>query len=378
MAHPTMIIIFLITMGCICGLLVLALGHSSSAAVLLYDLSSGGQGCIEQAQQILTHQLQQQISCLAWRPENCSNLAVGCAGGVALWSMGKLPVAASSIHKGDTAAGWVTFLPFKHKCRVTALSWSPDGRLLAGSSGDCNRLMVWDIALGVGSALRLGLQPVTILAWSPDGNYLFAAAQAGRFFRYDTSNWSVRAWNTPPGSAVRAAAWAPDSGVMLMALSGSSYLVAMHLVGSGQHQTEQLLPVMLPGVSDALDKEQQHTSCIENLAWDATGNRLAVVLTHPHPAAGTIALYSTTFQPVVNCTLIGFVQPGAAADHTADTAPQDQDNDQQAPASAHSSRALQVAFASAAGKAGALLSLGKCNASSGDALAAVLNVPMYF
>lgn len=44
---------------------VLALGHSISGAVLLYDLSSGGQGCIEQARQILTHQLQQQVNPLA-------------------------------------------------------------------------------------------------------------------------------------------------------------------------------------------------------------------------------------------------------------------------------------------------------------------------
>lgn len=45
---------------------------------------------------------------------------------------------------------------------------------LAGSSLDCNRLMVWDVALGVGAKLRLGLVPVHLLSWSPDGNFLFA------------------------------------------------------------------------------------------------------------------------------------------------------------------------------------------------------------
>jgi len=64
----------------------------------------------------------------------------------------------------------------------------------------------------------------------------------------------VRAWHTHSGAAVTAAAWAPDSSMVLMALSSSSYLVAMHFVGNGQHQAEQLLPVLLPGVSDALDK----------------------------------------------------------------------------------------------------------------------------
>jgi hypothetical protein len=50
---------------------------------------------------------------------------------------------------------------------------------LAGSSLDCNRLMVWDVALGVGVKLRLGLVPVHLLSWSPDGNYLFAGAWFG-------------------------------------------------------------------------------------------------------------------------------------------------------------------------------------------------------
>lgn len=62
-------------------------------------------------------------------------------------------------------------------CRVSALSWSPDGRLLAGSSVDCNRVVVWDVALGMGAALRLGLEPITCLSWSPDRSYLFAGAR---------------------------------------------------------------------------------------------------------------------------------------------------------------------------------------------------------
>jgi hypothetical protein len=45
---------------------------------------------------------------------------------------------------------------------------------LAGSSLDCTRLMVWDVALGVGAKLRLGLVPVHLLSWSLDGNFLFA------------------------------------------------------------------------------------------------------------------------------------------------------------------------------------------------------------
>ncbi|WIA38093.1 hypothetical protein OEZ86_001455 [Tetradesmus obliquus] len=345
-----------------CNKQQLAVGHSGSGAVLLYDLSAGaaaaasgddaGDGVLSQAQQVLTHQLQQQVGCLAWRPVHCSSLAVGCLGGVALWSLGKAPLAASSSqHRGRengggggaaggaAQGGWVTFLQFKHGCRVSSLSWSPDGRLLAGSSSDCSRVMVWDVALGVGASLRLGLQPITCLQWSPDGGYLFAgvgaslwlglqpitclqwspdggylfaAARCGRFFLYETATWTLRSWDTPAGSAVTAAAWAPDASAVLLALSGSSQLVALYLVGQPPNLTEQLLPVTLPGVSDA-QQDQPGASCIADLAWDPHGSRLAVALQQPHAAAGTVALFSTTHKPVVECSLIAFVQPGAAA-----------------------------------------------------------------
>jgi hypothetical protein len=52
------------------------------------------------------------------------------------------------------------------------------------------------------------------------------------------------------GSAVTAAAWAPDASAVLLALSGNSQLVALYLVGQPPNLTEQLLPVSLPGVSD--------------------------------------------------------------------------------------------------------------------------------
>lgn len=48
---------------------------------------------------------------------------------------------------------------------------------------------------------------------------------------------------------------------------------------------------------------------VSDWAWDPTGERLAVLLTHPHPAAGCIALYATSVDPVVHAQLIGFARP---------------------------------------------------------------------
>jgi len=49
---------------------------------------------------------------------------------------------------------------------------------------------------------------------------------------------------------VAGAAWAPDSSVLLLSMTGSNFLVALHIVGQPTKMTEQLLPVALPGVSD--------------------------------------------------------------------------------------------------------------------------------
>lgn len=51
------------------------------------------------------------------------------------------------------------------------------------------------------------------------------------------------------------------------------------------------------------------SSVVEDMAWDPSGRRLAVLLKAPHPAAGLIALYSTSVSPVVRAELVGFARP---------------------------------------------------------------------
>jgi len=50
------------------------------------------------------------------------------------------------------------------------------------------------------------------------------------------------------------------------------------------------------------------------MQWDPTGRRLAVLLRAPHPAAGLVAVYSTTAAPVVHAELVGFARPLRAAE----------------------------------------------------------------
>jgi hypothetical protein len=121
-------------------------------------------------------------------------------------------------------------------------------------------------------------------------------------------------------------------------------------------------------------------SSISSISWDPKGNRLAVLLKAPHAAAGTVALYSTSFTPVVACNLIGYVNPGCVAaaedahnEHAGSSSAGDQAAGMQA-----STGLMQAVFAPAPGKAEAagLLSIGQ-KGSNGE-LCRVANVPIFF
>lgn len=101
-----------------------------------------------------------------------------------------------------------------------------------------------------------------------------------------------------------------------------------------------------------------------------------MLLKAPHPAAGKVALYSTTFTPVVTCNLIGYVNPGSAPDGNKDSAG-GSSSEQQGDILAAGTGLLQAVFAPASGKAeaAALLSVG-LQRSNGE-LSKVVNVPIY-
>jgi hypothetical protein len=93
-----------------------------------------------------------------------------------------------------------------------------------------------------------------------------------------------------------------------------------------------------------------------------------------------VALYSTTHKPVVECSLIGFVQPGAAAAAAAQGAADGdvaEANGPEAAAGKDSSSSVQLhaAFAPLTGKAKAVLSVG---VAQGGSWGLVRNIPMYF
>lgn len=119
-----------------------------------------------------------QVSALAWRPMYSSMLAVGCTGGVCLWSLGTgAQPGSDSPSEGSPP---MAFLPFSSStAAVSSLAWSPDGRLLVGSSHQWPGLVVWDVASGRAEPMRAVTAALQLLRYSPCGNYLFAGERGG-------------------------------------------------------------------------------------------------------------------------------------------------------------------------------------------------------
>ncbi|KAG2449277.1 hypothetical protein HYH02_005434 [Chlamydomonas schloesseri] len=377
---------------------------------------------------VLAHEgVQPQALSLAWCPTSPGLLAVGSVGGVALWALsaageGRPPVAAAGRGSGPWLRHLRTRVP---GARVTGLSWSPCGRLLAAASPGQAGLQVWEVASGTPAAVAAGPAAFDTVRWSPCGNYVFAAGTGSRhFYIFETQRWRWARWQTdggasltapaaastasatspppPPPASVVAAAWAPAlpgrPAVLLAALSapslaasatapGSSaaaaaaaaaataataaapYLVAVHLVDAPPGLGAQLLPVALPDLQRAAAVAATATGgaapggvaaagggagaasgpvvvpavAVADMAWDAAGERLAVLVA---PAAGAgagrslaaqvglgldwggvgldwggvgldwgghcVALYGTTTDPLVSCRLLGFARPPAA------------------------------------------------------------------
>ncbi len=76
---------------------------------------------------VLTHDRQRHITCIAWRPISRACLAVGCRDGLFLWHTESSPATVERLCGGA----------------VYTMSWSPDGSFLATGSPGSDCITVW-------------------------------------------------------------------------------------------------------------------------------------------------------------------------------------------------------------------------------------------
>ncbi|XP_057437867.1 aladin [Lotus japonicus] len=266
---------------------------------------------------VLTSESQRDVRVLEWRPNGGRMLAVGCKSGICIWAA-SYPGNAASVRSGATSflgglsrgSGiryiLVDFLRSQNDEHVSALTWSPDGRYLATASYESSSFTVWDVAQGVGTPIRRGLGGISMLKWSPTGDYFFASKFDGTFYLWETNTWTSEQWSSSSGF-VKCATWDPDGGMILLAFSESSTLGSVHFASKPPSLDAHLLPVELPEILSLTGSQG-----IEKIAWDNSGERLAVSFKGGDEMyRGLIAVYDTRRTPLISTSLIGFIRgPG--------------------------------------------------------------------
>ncbi|KAL1075508.1 hypothetical protein V6Z11_D11G368000 [Gossypium hirsutum] len=284
---------------------------SNQVTVRDYDDSAGKEPCI------LTSESQRDVKVLEWRPNGGKSLSVACKGGICIWAA-SYPGNAASVRSGSTSflgalsrgsgTRWtlVDFFRSSHGEQISALSWSPDGRYLASASYESSSFTIWDVAQGTGTPIRRGLGGTSVIKWSPTGDYFFSGKFDGTFYLWETNTWTSEPWSSASGF-VTGATWDPDGRMVLLAFSKSSKLGSIHFASKPPSLDAHLLPVDLPEIISLTGSQG-----IEKIAWDASGERLAVSYKGGDDIyKGLIAIYDTRRNPLISASLIGFIRgPG--------------------------------------------------------------------
>ncbi|KAK6244316.1 hypothetical protein QUC31_010725 [Theobroma cacao] len=178
---------------------------------------------------------------------------------------------------------------------------------LASASYESSSFTIWDVAQGIGTPIRRGLGGTSVLKWSPTGDYFFAGKFDGTFYLWETNTWTSEPWSSSSGF-VTGATWDPDGRMVLLAFSRSSTLGSIHFASKPPSLDAHLLPVDLPEIISLTGSQG-----IEKIAWDASGERLAVSYKGGDDIyKGLIALYDTRRNPLISASLIGFIRgPGS-------------------------------------------------------------------
>ncbi|CAA3000865.1 aladin isoform X1 [Olea europaea subsp. europaea] len=264
---------------------------------------------------ILIHESQKDVKIVEWRPNCGKTLSVACKGGICIWSAsypGNVASVRSGVTSGMLSRGSMTrwtlvdFFQSSDEEQITSLSWSPDGRYLASASYESSSFTIWDAAQGLGTPIRRGLGGISLLKWSPSGDYFFAAKFDGTFYLWETNTWTSERWSSKNGF-VTGATWDPDGRMILIACSESSTLISIHFTSKPPSLDAHPIAVELPEIQSLTGSQG-----IEKIAWDASGERLAVSYRNGDELyKGLIAIFDVKRAPLIAPSLIGFIRgPG--------------------------------------------------------------------
>ncbi|CAI5980141.1 unnamed protein product [Closterium sp. NIES-64] len=136
---------------------------------------------------------------------------------------------------------------------------------------------------------------------------------------WETESWTCQQWSVG-AQQITAAAWSPDSRVLLLAFHSTPTLAAVHIARSPPALDIHVLPLELPDLAslmiDPMSPPELSTfGGVTDMAWDATGRRLALSFSSARmDTAGLVALFDTHLAPILTASLLGVIRgPSTAA-----------------------------------------------------------------
>ncbi|XP_076859110.1 aladin isoform X2 [Brachyhypopomus gauderio] len=286
--------------------------HTHKFAVALLDDSIKIFNSRSAAAPTLKHRLQRSVSALQWKPLCASVLAVACHTCLLTWHVD--PNSLST----RPSSGCAQVLSHPGHAPVTAVAWSPSGSLLVSASPVDTAMMVWDVAAESCVALqRVGGGGVTNLSWSPDGGRLWAATPSSLFRVWETRTWTCERWPCLNGRC-QSACWSPDGSRLLFSVQGETVIYALTFSDmTGGPTSAAVVADLSETTFTGPDGDVIVGGEVQSLAWDPTGERLAVLLKGnaelpSHPAI--IAVFKTRSSPIFELLPCGFVRGEAGSE----------------------------------------------------------------
>ena len=133
-------------LGSLCNLFVLCLCCVSLfVASVLYGANRYDEDVSGWLPFKLKHQFQRNITCMEWQPLSGTGLAVGCQSGICFWRLTSPSDTSDQNNPKNQKNAWCEFFCADNQqhAPINALSWSPNGRLLASGSVSSDHILIW-------------------------------------------------------------------------------------------------------------------------------------------------------------------------------------------------------------------------------------------
>uniref|UniRef100_A0A8V1A1E1 Aladin WD repeat nucleoporin n=1 Tax=Gallus gallus TaxID=9031 RepID=A0A8V1A1E1_CHICK len=294
--------------------------HTSKFAVALLDDSVRVYNSSSATIPSLKHRLQRNVAAVAWKPLCASILAVACQSCVLVWHLD--PTSLST----RPSSGCAQVLSYPGHSPVTSLAWAPSGKLLLSASPVDTAMLVWDVSTENCVQLQwFGGGGVTFLAWSPDGSKVLAATPSAVFKVWEAQMWTCEKWPTIKGRC-QTGCWSPDGSRLLFTVLGESVIYSLSfseyrgdMQGQvGGSKTASIVADLSETTFETPYGEERVGGAVQSMAWDPTGERLAVIIRGQNPrTAGTqtvVAVFRTRNSPVFELLPCGFLRGEQSAE----------------------------------------------------------------